>query len=146
MNFSDFITNSGKRVNKDAFIHLVQLSRTDGTIQKEEFDLLHKEGKKFGLTDPEIDMLIQSEKGHSYDPPYSLSDKFEHLYNLAEIILADDVVTEKEKRMIKKFAIEAGFDDSRIDDLVKVLLEGVEKDVPEEELFLKFKKKLLQKG
>jgi len=55
MSFTDFITNYGKRVNKQAFVHLVQVSKVDGKLHQEEFDLLHREGKKFGLTDPEID-------------------------------------------------------------------------------------------
>ena len=92
MNFSDFITNHGKKVNKNAFIYLVQISRIDGKIQKEEHELLYKEGKKFGLTDPEIDKLIHSEKDNHYQAPYSLDEKFEHLFNITEMILADDGV------------------------------------------------------
>jgi uncharacterized tellurite resistance protein B-like protein len=143
MNFSDFITNHGKRVNKEAFIYLVQISRIDGKIQNDEMELLHREGRKFGLTDPEIDKLIHSEKDHHYHPPYSLQDKFEHLHNLAEMILADDVVRESEKKMIKRFAIEAGFDDSKIDGIMDILIDGVKSNTDEEELFRKFKKYLL---
>jgi uncharacterized tellurite resistance protein B-like protein len=143
MNFSDFITNHGKRVNKEAFIHLVRISKTDGRIQKAEMELLHKEGKKFGLTDPEIEKLIHTEKDHQYTPPYSLQEKFEHLYNLSEMILADEVVKEKEMKMIRRFAIEAGFGDSKIDDLIAILFEGINKNTGEEELFKKFKKLVL---
>jgi uncharacterized tellurite resistance protein B-like protein len=141
MNFSDFITHHGKRVNKEAFIHLINVSKTDGKINKPELDLLHKEGKKFGLTDPEIDKLIHSEKDHHYNPPYSLKDKFEHLYNMAEMILADEVVTESEKRMIRRFAIEAGFSYDIIEGLLDILLEGVEKGVDEDKLLKEFRKK-----
>jgi uncharacterized tellurite resistance protein B-like protein len=140
MNFSDFITHHGKRVNKEAFINLVQVSKTDGKINKEEMELLHKEGKKFGLTDPEIDKLIHSERNHSYHPPYSLDEKFEHLHNIAEMILADDVLQEKEIRMIRRFAIEAGFRDDVIDKLLDLLLEGVRKGEDEEKLLNQFKK------
>ena len=143
MNFSDFITNHGKRVAKDAFIHLVQISRIDGKIHKDELDLLHKEGKKFGLTDPEIDKLITSEKDHHYSPPYSLEEKYEHLHNIAEMILADDEVSEKEMKMIKRFAIEAGFNDSKIDGILEILLDGVKQSTEEEALFKKFKKYIL---
>ena len=143
MNFSDFITHHGKRVAKESFIHLVQVSRTDGKIHKDELDLLHREGKKFGLTDPEIDKLINSEKDHHYSPPYSLQDKFEHLHNLAEMILADEVVSEKETRMIRKFSIEAGFNDSKIDGIIDILVDGVKKNLDEEELFKTFKKQVL---
>ncbi|MCJ7446497.1 MAG: hypothetical protein MUO72_02270 [Bacteroidales bacterium] len=142
MNFSDFITNHGKRVKKEAFIHLVQVSKTDGQMNNEELELLHKEGKKFGLTDPEIDKLLHSEKNHSYHPPYSLDEKFEHLYNIAEMILADNVVKESEKKMIKRFAIEAGFSDKTIEILLDLLLEGVRKGEDEEILLHQFKKKL----
>jgi len=143
MDFSDFITHHGKRVAKDAFIHLVQVSRIDGKIHKDELDLLHKEGKKFGLTDPEIDKFINSEKDHHYTPPYSLEEKYEHLHDIAEMILADDEVSEKETRMIRRFAIEAGFNDSKIDGLMKILLDGVKNNTGEEELFRKFRKYIL---
>jgi len=143
MNFSDLITSHGKRVTKDAFIYLVQVSRIDGKIGEEELELLHKEGKKFGLTDPEIDKLIHAERDHHYHAPYALEEKFEHLYNIAEMILADDVVKEKEKKIMKRFAIEAGFDFSKIDGLLDIVLEGIKKDIPEEELFKQFRKALL---
>lgn len=142
MNFSDLITSHGKRVTKEAFISLVQVSRVDGKINKDELDLLHKEGKKFGLTDPEIDKLIHAERDHHYHAPYALEEKFEHLYNIAEMILADDVVKEKEKKIMRRFAIEAGFEFSKIDALIDLVLDGIEKNKSEEEIFVKFKKKL----
>jgi hypothetical protein len=144
MNFSDFITHHGKRVNKNAFIHLVQISRIDGKINDDELELLHKEGKKFGLTDPEIDKLINSERDHHYHPPYSLEDKFEHFYNIAEMILADEVVKEGEKKMIKRFAIEAGFEYSKIDDIIDLLLEGIKANTSEEDLYKKFRKEIFK--
>lgn len=144
MNFSDFITNSGKRVRKEAFVHLVLISKTDGKIQKEELELLRRQGKKFGLTDPEIAKLINSEKDNHYNPPYSPEDKFSHLYNVAEMILADKIVKETEIKMIRRFAIEAGFKDStRIDDLIAILFEGIERNTEEDQLFKKFKKRVL---
>ncbi len=142
MNFADFITHHGKRVNKEAFIHLIQVSRTDNVINDKELKLLHKEGKKFGLTDPEIDRLIESEQDHHYHQPYSLHDKFDHLYQVAEMILADEVVDENEKRMLRKFVIESGFSYDKIDDLIQLLIEGVANNEDEEKLFIKFKKKL----
>jgi len=145
MNFSDFITHHGKRVNKEAFIHLVQISRTDKTVSREEFTLLHKEGRKFGLTDPEIDSLIHAQRGHHYHPPYSLDEKFEHLFQVAQMILADEVVKESELKMIRKFAIEAGFSDKTIEKLIELLFEGVRKNESEEELLKEFRKKHLFK-
>jgi uncharacterized tellurite resistance protein B-like protein len=143
MSFTDYITNNGKRVRKEAFIQLVQVSRVDGKINKEEMALLHEEGRKFGLTDPEIENLIHAEREHHYHAPYSLDEKFEHLYNIAEMILADEVVKEGEKKMLKRVLIESGFADSKINDLLEILIDGVKEKTDEEVLYKKFKKKVL---
>lgn len=140
MNFSDFIKDNGKRVNKEHYINLLQISRADGKIDATELELLHKEGRKFGLTDPEIDMIIKAEAHHHYNPPYSLVEKFEHLYNIAEMIVADDVITEGEKKLLTKFAIEAGFSDKTITKLIDLLLTGIQQGEDEEDLFHRFKK------
>jgi uncharacterized tellurite resistance protein B-like protein len=144
MNLSDFITNHGKRINKEHYIHLIQVSRIDGKISPSEMEMLHKEGRKFGLTDPEIDKLIKSEFHNFYHPPYSLVEKFEHLYNVAGMILADDVITESEKRIIRRFAIEAGFSDRTIDKLLDLLFDGIKNNESEEALLLKFKNHLFK--
>lgn len=144
MNFSDFVTHHGKKVNKDYFLMLIQASRTDGKIAPVELEMLYKEGRKFGLTDPEIGKLIDSEASHVYHPPYSLTDKFEQLYNVAVIILADEVVTDKEKKLLRRFAIEAGFDDKAVNTLTDILLEGIKKDENEEDLLARFRSKLFK--
>ena len=141
MSFYDFITNSGKNICKDNFINLVQIARVDGNISDKQMKILHKEGRKFGLTEPEIDSLIVTEGIHSYNPPYSLRGKFVHLYNTAEIILDDEVVTEDEKKLVRKFAVEAGFRDEILDELMEFLFDGIQKEEPEENLFREFKKK-----
>jgi uncharacterized tellurite resistance protein B-like protein len=142
MNFSDFIKDNGKRISKEHYLHLIQVSRADGSIKPEELELLHKEGRKFGLTDPEIDKLIESEASH-YDPPYPLQEKFDHLYNIAEMILADESVSEGERKLLKRFAIEAGFSDKTIEKLIELLLTGIQKGEDEETLFRRFRAEIL---
>jgi uncharacterized membrane protein YebE (DUF533 family) len=145
MNFTDFITNHGKRISRDHFIHLVQVAGSDGKIDETELELLHKEGKRFGLTDPEIDTLVNSEAHHHYQPPYSLKDKFNELFNIAEMILADGIIEEGEKMMIKRYAISAGLDDKTIEKLIPLLFDGILRGDDEEKLLDEFKKKHLFK-
>jgi hypothetical protein len=145
MNFTDFITHHGKRISRDHFVHLVQVAKIDSKIDSSELEMLHKEGKKFGLTDPEIDSLIESEAEHHYHPPYSLKEKFDELYNIAEMILADGITTEGERRMINRYAISAGFDDNTIEKLIPLLFEGISRGDDEEKLLSEFKKRHLFK-
>jgi hypothetical protein len=145
MNFSDLIKDNGKRISKEHYLHLVQVSKADGNINPSELALLHREGRKFGLTDPEIDRFIEQEAKNHYDPPYSLAEKFEHLYNVAEMILADQKVTEGEKKLLKRFAIEAGFSDIAIPKLIDLLLTGIPEGKDEETLLREFRQKHLFK-
>lgn len=139
MNLTDFITDNGKRVNKEHFIHLIQVSQIDGKMSQPEMELLHNQGKKFGLTDPEIDILIKSEFQHYYDPPYSLDHKFDQLYNIAEMILSDEEIADSEKRAVKRYAIAAGFKDKHIDGLIDLLFNGIKNNQTEDSLFSEFK-------
>ncbi|MFN8239768.1 MAG: hypothetical protein U0X39_03345 [Bacteroidales bacterium] len=141
MSFADFITDNGKRVKRDHYIHLVQVAEIDGKIDKAEMEMLHREGRKFGLTDPEIDQIIDKEKDFHYVPPYSLREKFEELYNIAVMMLADEVVTESETRMLNRYAIAAGFDDAAIAGLNEILINGIRNGVDEEDLFKDYRRR-----
>jgi hypothetical protein len=142
MSFADFVTGHGQKIRKDHFVHLVQVAEIDGKIDPIEMELLHKEGKKFGLTDPEIDALIDKEKDFHYVPPYSLHEKFDEMYNIALIVCADETVSEAERKMLRRYAIAAGFDYNLIELLIDVLLDGIKSGEEEEKLFKQFKKKL----
>ena len=145
MSFSDFITDQGKKINKGYFVTLIQVCRIDGNISPAEMEMLHKEGKKFGLTEPEIDKLIKSESSGEYHTPYSLTDKFEQLYNVGVMILADKIITEQELKAFRRLATEAGFNEDAIESLRIILLEGIANDESEEVLLGKFKKELFKK-
>jgi uncharacterized tellurite resistance protein B-like protein len=140
MSFTDFITDSGKRVNKESFIHLIQVALADGGIDSKELALLHRFGKRFSLTDQEVDLLIKAESDHIYSPPYELEKRFEHLYNAVEIILVDNQVSEKEKNLFRKLAVAASFSDETIPRLFDLLVEGIREDKDEHDLFEVFRK------
>jgi uncharacterized tellurite resistance protein B-like protein len=59
------------------------------------------------------------------------------------MILADSVVSDSERKMIRRFAIEAGFEDNSIDKLLKILLEDLNKE-SEEVLLSRFKSQLFK--
>ena len=145
MNFSDFVTDSGKTIAKQHYLNLIEVFKIDGKVNPAELALLQKEGRKFGLTEPEIDRLISQTSYSSYHAPYSLDEKFEQLYNVAEMVLADDTVTDNELRLLRKFATEVGFDDRAIDILRDVLIGGIRNHESEEVLFERFKSELFKR-
>jgi len=142
MSFSNFINVHGVKVQKVHYLHLIQIAQADGKIDDKEKEILHKEGKRFGLSDSEIDKLIAEEKEHHYHPPYSLDEKFEDLYYVARMILADDEISESEMKLLTRFAVEVGFDNRAIEILKDVLISGVRNNDPEEKILKKFRQEL----
>ena len=124
------------------FLHLIQVARADRKIDPQEMAILHKEGTRFGLTDSEIDKLIEQEKDHHYHPPYSLDEKFEDLYYISEMILADGEVSDAEAKLLRRFAVEVGFDDRAIEILKDVMINGIRNKESEEDILKKFRKQL----
>jgi hypothetical protein len=140
MNIVNFFDHPGKKQNKEYFVHLVRIAKADDTISNSELELLHRIGRKLGFTDPEIENLIATTDKSDYIPPYELSKRFEQVYEIVKMTLADGVIDNHEMRLATSFAIKSGFDDSEIPRLLGLLLSGIKQGKDEEELFEVFKK------
>ena len=145
MSFNDFTTDHGRTIGKQHYLNLIEVFRINGKTSPAEYELLKKEGVKFGLTDEEIERLIHQPSPQAYYAPYSLEDKFNQLYNVAEMVLADENVTDDEIRLLRRFAIEVGFDDRAIEILRDVLIGGIRNNESEEVLLKKFRKELFKR-
>lgn len=141
MDIIHFFDHHGKKIDKAHFIHLIHVAKADGTVEEAELQFLHRIGRRFGFTDAEIDKLIASDDKEIYTAPYELQKKFDQMYDIAIMILADGVVTESEKLMAKRFAVSAGFQDDEIDNLINLLIEGIREDKDEDDLFALYKKR-----
>ena len=145
MSLSDAFLSNGRRIRKDHYIHLVQVAELDGKLDKGEMELLHKAGRRFGLTDVEIDALIDREKDFHYVPPVSLAEKFDELYNMGLMALNDNELSELEEKMLKKYAIAAGFNDEQVEGVIKIVVDGIGRGDDEEALLKEYRSKFLRR-
>jgi hypothetical protein len=135
MSISEHFESHSRKQSKEHFNHLVQIALNDGVIQETEMKVLHKAGKKMGLTEPEIDNLIRNAKKGEFDTPYELSKRFEKLYEIINLISADGKIEPDEIRLARGLAISYGFNDDEIPGLLVLLINGIKNNTDEEELF-----------
>jgi uncharacterized tellurite resistance protein B-like protein len=140
MNISNIFDHPVKKQNIEYFTHLVRIAKADDTISKSEFELLHRIGHKLGFTDPEIDKLIESTGKSDYIPPYELSKRFDQVYEIVKMTLADGTIDKNEMRLASSFAIKSGFSEDEIPNLLVLLIHGLREGKDEEELFEIYKK------
>lgn len=135
MSHSDFFEHPQKKQNKEYFVHLVRIAKADDIMSLKELELLHRIGKKLGFTDPEIDKLIETTDKSDYHPPYELSKRFDQVYEIVKMTLADGHIDNQEMRLASAFAVKSNFNESEIPSLLALLIHGVKEGKDEDDLF-----------
>jgi len=142
MNVLDIFDHPEKKQNKEYFVQLVRSAKADDKIHQSELDLLHRLGKRLGLTEPEITALIRDTDKTDYIPPYELTKRFEQVYNIVSIAMADGNINETEMRVLKGFALRSGFSDDDIPVMLNTITKGIKEGKSEEDLFDLYRDKI----
>ena len=140
MDILDHFDHPSKKQDKEHFINLIQVALADEMLDKSESDMLHRFGRRMGFTDPEIDNLIKASSKTAYIPPYELSKRFEQVYDIVKMVLADDVIDKNEMRLANGFAAKSGFTEMEIPGLLSFLITGINEGKDEDDLFEQYKK------
>lgn len=140
MNLLHLSDHSEKKNRKEYFVHLIQVTLADGKVTKKEAETLHKLGKKLGFTDPEIELLFARTSKSNFIPAYELAKRFEQLYDVMKMVLADGKIEDSEMHLANIFAITAGFQSKEIPKLLNLLIKGIEEGKDEEQLLKAYKK------
>lgn len=135
MSHLDFFDHPLKKQNKEYFVHLVRIAKADDTMSHTELELLNRIGKNLGFTDPEINKLIEITGKSDYNPPYELSKRFDQVYEIVKMTLADGQIDNQEMRLASAFAFKSSFNESEIPSLLVLLIHGIKEGKDEEELF-----------
>jgi uncharacterized tellurite resistance protein B-like protein len=140
MNTTNATNDQTKKKNIEYFIHLIRISISDGTINLSETKLLNELGKELGLTADEIRNLTESTRKSDYMPPFELAKRFEQVYNIVKMALADGMINKNEMKLASNFAEKSGFKESEIPKLLVLLIGGIKEGKGLEFLYKEFKK------
>jgi len=143
MSILEHFDHPDKKQDKEHFMHLIQIAMANGIIDDVELKMLHRLGKNMGLNDLEIDNLLESTKNSAYHPPYELSKRFDQLYSIVKMVLADDKIDNIEMRMASGLALKSGFAEAEIAAILNLLIKGIREGEDEEDLFKQYKKKIM---
>lgn len=141
MKFLDHFDHTEKKQNKEHFLHLIQIASADGIIDDSELQMLNRIGRNLGLTEAEIKDIFDSSKQSDYHPPYELAKRFEELYRVVQMILADEEIAKEEMHLANILGVKSGFKEDDLAVLLPLLIDGIRNNQDEEELFIQYKKK-----
>ena len=109
---------------KDHLRNLIALAKVDGHLHAEEEKMLYKIGEKYGLKDRQIATLIQDEQSTSLKVPGSHDQKMNQLYDLVQMIYADEVVEKSEITFCEELMGQFGFKKEIVTWLIDNMVKG----------------------
>ena len=120
-----FFENEQAKKIKGHLLNLAALAKADGHIDAREMNFILAVGKKNGLSTSEVQALISGAKGTSNDLPTNDSERFDQIFDLVDMMLADGIVDDSEMDFCTIMAEKLGFRKDIVGLLVKKISQGV---------------------
>jgi hypothetical protein len=128
-----FSTKKTKGI-KSHIANLVSIAQSDGNFSIGEKRLIFDIGKRNGISVEKIKKIIKSEEPIKFKIPKSDSERFDRIYDLVLMSLADSTKTEDELEVCIELAEKLGFRKAICGVLVRKILMGINAGLGHEQL------------
>lgn len=115
---------------KSHFLRLYRMAICDDVFSELELKMLYEFAKTRNIPTEEVDKILLNPINGMEGVPDTLELKIEYLYDLTQMIWADNQVTDDEKSLLKKYIKIFGFVDENISTISDYLIESVKKNKP----------------
>jgi uncharacterized membrane protein YebE (DUF533 family) len=113
-----FFENEQAKKIKSHLLNLAALAKADGHIDAREMNFITAVGKK-------VQALVSGSKGANNDLPTTDSERFDQIFDLVDMMLADGIVDETEMDFCIMMAEKLGFRKAIVGVLVRKISQGV---------------------
>lgn len=131
--FGFFESEETKRI-KSHLINLAALAKVDGHMDSSEIDFIISIGSRHGIRASEVRSLLSNLKNTEPNLPTNDSERFDQIYDMVEMMLADGIVDESEMNFCIQMAERLGFKKSVVGVLVRKISMGVKDGLTRESI------------
>ena len=130
-----FFENEQAKKIKGHLLNLAALAKADGHIDAREMNFIIAVGKKNGINSTEVQSLVSGSKGiENSDLPTNDSERFDQIFDLVDMMLADGIVDDTEMDFCIIMAEKLGFRKAIVGVLVRKISQGVKDGHPRERI------------
>jgi len=119
--------------------HLFTLMSSDNDENIKELGYIMYVGQQLGLTDEDLQEIKINKESYFLKPPIEERERIIILYYFLFFMKADGTITPEEEDVVSRLGMKLGFRPDMTRDLIQVLKNHIDKDVPPEELLGKIK-------
>lgn len=129
--FNKFETGEDKR-RKSHCRNLIKMAMADGNIDETEMAFLYRIAKRYGLSNEEVQHVIDNPNDYPFTPPSTKQERYEQIINLCHMVLADGIIDENELVYSNKFAVGLGFPIEKASKVVQQTLAWIQNGMTDE--------------
>ncbi|WP_047418510.1 TerB family tellurite resistance protein [Cellulophaga sp. Hel_I_12] len=118
MSIVDLYSSGEHRSNLAHFAAIATLAAIDGEVNPQEKVMLDRFARKLDITDAEYKEVMRAENKYAINPPSSLEERLERLFDLFRIVFADHEIDDEEKSLVRKYAIGLGYSAEKADEVI----------------------------
>jgi uncharacterized membrane protein YebE (DUF533 family) len=121
----NFFENEQTKKLKHHLLNLGALAKVDGHLDSSELNYIIAIGQKNGFKPEEVKSLIANSASSRFHFPENDSERFDQIYDLVEMMLADGIVDDNEMEFCMEMAAKLGFRRAIVGVLVRKITMGV---------------------
>lgn len=129
-----FFENEQAKKIKGHLCNLAALAKADGNIDDREMNFIITVGKKNGMSGPAVRKLVAGQTTCESDVPSNDSERFDQIFDLVDMMLADGIVDEMEMDFCVMMAEKLGFRKAIVGVLVRKISQGVKDAIPRDDI------------
>ena len=129
-----FFENEQAKKIKGHLCNLAALAKADGHVDDREMSFIITVGKKNGVSASEVRKLVNGNAADVSDLPSTDSERFDQIFDLVDMMLADGIVDQTELKFCVTMAEKLGFRQAVVEVLVGKISQGVKDAVPRERI------------
>lgn len=117
---------------------MYKLALSDNHFSFTERITLYTIAKEYGIEEEDFDRIINSPTTEEFIPD-NLEEKIAQLYDLTRIALADDIIEDIERKLLREFIIRYGFLEENADAIIDFFISEVKNNTTTNEVIRKLK-------
>lgn len=126
--------SSEKKQIKSHIRHLVRLAKSDGVFHSKEEKFIKRVGKENGISEKDVEKIIDNPTSVDIIIPDSREDKFNQLFDLVVLMMKDEEVNDAEMEFCMELANRLGFRKVIVGVLVAKITRGIKDGIKKEQI------------
>ena len=129
MSISDLYSSGFRDRNKGHFAAIVRVALSDGIITDDEKAFLDRLAGNLDISDSEYENILENPMEYPINPPTFYNARLERLFDLTQMVFADNELGERQQAMLERLAVGLGFTPGNVKYVVSKALELVKQGI-----------------